>query len=145
MVSADYAEGDYHRYLVMATKNSKQRLDWIWASGIVIMAALLLSCASVPPPSDALSIAEVALNRAIEAQAASYAPHELKSALEKLELAKRSLAAEHHEEAQRFAEQAWVDARLAEALALSQAARQGAQEIQETTDILERETEQPVY
>lgn len=127
----------------MATKSSNQRLDWIWAGGIVIMAVLLVGCASVPPPNDALSTAEVAVNRATEAQAASYAPHALKPALEKLELAKRSLAAEHYEEARRFAEQARVDARLAEALALSHAARQGAQEVQETTDTLERETEQP--
>jgi len=129
----------------MATKSSKQWLDWIWAGGIVIMAALLLSCASVPPPNDALSTAQVALDQAIEAQAASYAPHQLQPALEKLELAKRSLAAEHYEEARRLAEQARVDARLAEALALSQAARKGVREVQETTDTLERETEQPLY
>ncbi|MGH8659285.1 MAG: DUF4398 domain-containing protein [Gammaproteobacteria bacterium] len=109
------------------------------------MAALLVGCASGPPPTDALSTAEVAINRATEAQAASYAPRELQPALEKLELAKRSIAAEHYEEAQRLAEQAWVDARLAEALALSQAARQGVQEVQETTDTLERAVEQPVY
>lgn len=105
--------------------------------------ALLSSCASVPPPNDALSTAEVALDQAIEAQAASYAPHELQPALEKLELAKRSLARERYEEARRFAEQARVDARLAEALALSHA--KGVEEVQETTDTLERETEQPVY
>ncbi|MGH8578594.1 MAG: DUF4398 domain-containing protein [Gammaproteobacteria bacterium] len=129
----------------MATNSSKQGLDWIWAVGIVIMAALLVGCASLPPPNDALSTAEVALNRAIEAQAASYAPRELQPALEKLELAKRGIAAEHYEEARRFAEQARVDARLAEALALSHAARKGVQEVQETNDTLEREAEQPIY
>ncbi|MGH8613952.1 MAG: DUF4398 domain-containing protein [Gammaproteobacteria bacterium] len=108
------------------------------------MATLLVSCASVPPPNDALSTAQVAVNRAMQAQAASYAPQELQPALAKLELAKRSLAAEDYEEAQRFAEQAWVDARLAEAVALSHAARQGAREIEETTDTLEREIEQPI-
>jgi Domain of unknown function (DUF4398) len=131
----------------MATKGIKQWLYWIWAAGMIIMTALLLGCASGPPPNDAVSTAEVALNRAIEAQAERYAPQALRPALDKLDRAKRSLAAEDHEEAERLAEEAWVDVRLAESLALSQAAREGAEEIQETTDTLKRETEQsaPVY
>lgn len=128
----------------MAIKSSlfKQCGGFIWAAGA---AAALLACSTTTPPIDAVSTAEQALNRAIEAQAGTYAPLELRLSREKLDQAKAALREqdkEHYKDARRLAEQAGVTARLAEAKAQSQVARQEAQAIRETIDSLEREADQ---
>lgn len=105
------------------------------------LALVLAGCSAGAPPRDAIATADVALNQAIGSRAAEYASLELRLAREKLDRAKSALNDEDYEQARRLAEEARVDARLAEATALSQAARQNAQEAQGAIETLRRELE----
>ena len=98
-------------------------------------------CAGAPTV-DSVAPAELAVNRAIEAKAAAYAPIELRLAREKLDGARRAMNEGEYEEAQRLADAARVDAQLAEAKAQSETAREQVQAIQATIDTLRQETEQ---
>ncbi len=91
------------------------------------------------PPTDALSTAQMAYNRAMDAKASEYAPLELRVAQEKLDKAKSAMHDDDYEKARRLAEQARVDARLAEAKALAEAAQKSSEETRETIDTLRQE------
>jgi len=92
-----------------------------------LAAALLAAgCASNPPPDEQLASAEAAVASALAAGAAEHAPAELRSAQEKLALAKRWIAARDYEPARWLAEQVRVDAELAVAKAAHAAARKVA-------------------
>lgn len=107
------------------------------------MAALTLSaCSSVPPPREQMAVADVALRKAEEAEAATHAPAPLRQARDKLEGARAAMQAEDYEDARRLAEQAAVDAELAEAEARSQVAQQNVAELRESIELLRREVEQ---
>lgn len=112
------------------------RVPLIWSAAVA-----LAGCAGATPPVDAVSTAEMAVNRAIDARAAQHAPLQLRLAQEKLERAKASLNEEDYEAARRQAEQAGADARLAEAKARSQSASQHGEEVEQTIEILERESD----
>jgi len=99
-------------------------------------------CAGTPP-IDPVSSTETAVNRAIEAKAGEYAPLELREAQEKLDAARQAMNDEEYEQAQRLAEAAREDARLAEVKAQSETAREQAREIQSTIETLRQEAEQP--
>ncbi len=89
---------------------------------VLLGLTLLSGCAAGPdtqPPGEGIAAAELALERAQEANAREYAPLEVRLARDKLERAKE-LAREGDDgfaEARRLAEEAKVDARLAEAKA----------------------------
>jgi hypothetical protein len=74
-------------------------------------------------------------------KASEYAPAEMQRAMDKLGRAKQALADEKYEDARRLAEQAQIDAQLAEAKARSENARQMAQQAQQTIEALRREAE----
>jgi hypothetical protein len=101
---------------------------------------LVAGCAGAPS-IDPVSPAETAVNRAIEAKAGEYAPLELRMAQENLDAAREAINDEEYEEAHRLAEAARADARLAEAKAQSETAREEAREIQSTIDTLRQEAE----
>jgi non-homologous end joining protein Ku len=101
----------------------------------------LAGCASETTQLDAVSAAELAVDRATEAKAAQHAPLELRLAQEKLERARSSMNENEHEDARRQAEQARVDARLAETKARSESASQQREEIDQTMDTLKREAD----
>jgi Domain of unknown function (DUF4398) len=106
------------------------------------MLIALGGCAGAPS-MDTVSPAEIAVNRAIEAKAGEYAPLELRQAQENLDAAKQAINDEEYEQAQRLAEAAREDARLAEVKAQSETAREQAREIQSTIETLRQEAEQP--
>jgi predicted S18 family serine protease len=91
------------------------------------------------PPTDTLSQAELAVQEADSKTASQYAPLELRTAREQLEQAKRALAEEEYDEARRLAEQALVNAQLAEARSAAEKARQAAAEIQKSIQALQSE------
>src|SRR5262245_6406384 len=74
----------------------------------------IVACASTPMPTDKLAVAKTAVDRAEQAQAAQFAQVELTTARNKL--ASAQAAAEKHDAdvASRMADQAEVDAQLAE-------------------------------
>ena len=82
--------------------------------GVVAVLAALAGCAQAPVPHEALTTADLAVARARTAGAANHASVELARAEAKLEQARAAVRAKAHERARTLAEQALVDAELAE-------------------------------
>ena len=102
--------------------NSKWRSQSPLRVGIVL--GTLAACSSVPAPVGEMSAAQTAVTSAEEAEAAQYAPSDLDRARDKLIRAQAAMQEEDNEEARRLAEQALVDAQLAEAKARAETAQQ---------------------
>lgn len=108
----------------------------------VVVAALiagLAGCSSTPPPNEQLAAADLAVREADESEAATYAPGPLRRARDKLQDARAALQAEDHERARRLAEEALVDAQLAEAEARSEIAQNQLEEMRRSIDDLRQE------
>jgi hypothetical protein len=89
----------------------------------------LAACASDPAPEAEMARADLAVNQAEDANAATHAPGPYALARDKLERAHEAVADGDNLEARRLAEQAAVDAELAEAQARSEVARQNAEDL----------------
>jgi hypothetical protein len=98
----------------------------------------LAACASVPPPSEHVAAARSVVAQA-EPLAARHAPVELHRAQSKLGRAEVAMANGHNLEAQRLAEQAEVDARLAWAIAENTRMQHAAAEVQSSINALKQE------
>jgi hypothetical protein len=79
--------------------------------------AALAGCASTPPPNDKIAVAQAAVSRAEQNGAPEYAPVELSTARDKLARAQAAQADHKYLPASELAEQANIDAQLAEATA----------------------------
>ena len=101
---------------------------------VLLLAAGLGACASIPPPESQMGKADLALRKAEQADAAHFAPLEMRTARTKLEAARAAMRDKDNLEARRLAEQAKLDATLAEATA------QTAQR-QEATDTIRADIE----
>jgi septal ring factor EnvC (AmiA/AmiB activator) len=77
----------------------------------------IVACASGPMPADKLAVAKTAVERAEQAQAAQFAQVELTSARNKLAAAQAAADKHDADVAARMADQAEVDAQLAESMA----------------------------
>jgi hypothetical protein len=108
----------------------------------IVMAAAVSAaqwgCSSHEPPRAEVVAADVALNRAAQSQASRYAPAEMRRARAKLAGAREAYAEGNYEEAEMLAEQAAVDARLAEAKAGAEAAKQTAADARREIEALRR-------
>jgi len=82
---------------------------------------------------------EMAITDARQSNAITYAPLELRFAEEKLKLAKQAMEKEDYVKAHRLAEQALLDAQLAEAKSRSERAKRLAQEMQESINEISSE------
>ena len=100
---------------------------------------LTMACASVPPPTDEVAVSTAAVAHAAGAGAPLLAPQEMSSAREKLERANAAMTAKDYTGARLFAQQALVDAQLAESRAESAKARKAADEVQEASRALREE------
>src|SRR5690554_7989637 len=89
------------------------------------VAVFVTGCASTPPPTSQLAVAQQALNSADTAQSAEYAPLELRTAREKLLQAEQANVEKEYDRARYLAEQAEWDARVAERKAQAEKARRG--------------------
>jgi hypothetical protein len=100
----------------------------IGARRVALMSILLVlaACASVPAPVQDMAAAEHAVQAAVDAGAASLAPLEIDSARRKLDAAKSAMQAQQHGKARQLAEQAVVDAELAQITARAEAAARKA-------------------
>jgi hypothetical protein len=99
----------------------------------------LAGCASGPAPDAELAAAGVAFDQAEDADAAARAPAPYALARDKLERARAASADGENIEARRLAEEALVDAQLAEAAARSEIARQNAEELRRSIETLREE------
>ena len=77
----------------------------------------IVACASAPPPVEKLAVAKSSIERAEQAQAAQFAQIELNSARNKYAAAQAAADKRDAEVAARLADQADVDAQLAESTA----------------------------
>ena len=103
------------------------------------MLAGLAACASDPAPDAEMGAAELALRQAEDADAAARAAAPYALARDKLERARDAMADGENLEARRLAEQALVDAQLAEAEARSAIARENAAELRQSIETLREE------
>ncbi len=99
----------------------------------------LVACSSTPAPVGEISAAQTAVTAAEQADAAQHAPADLDRARDKLMRAEAALQADENNQARRLAEQALVDARLAEAKSRADVARQNADQVQAGIDDLRSE------
>lgn len=99
------------------------------------------ACASVPPPRAELATAEQSLRKAEQADAGHHAALDLRVARDKLDQAREAMQRGDHREARRLAEQANLDAQVAEARARRARTQQAAAEIREQIEALQIEAE----
>ena len=127
-------------------RRAKTHLPFCAFSCVISSAAFLFFGCSISertamPTVGAFSKAELSLRTAAEARADELAPMDLQRAKEKLENARRAMAAGRNTEARRLAEAADVEAELAEAKAEAEIARLAADYIRRRGDALRQELE----
>jgi len=108
---------------------------------VLLLATGLGACASVPPPESQMGKADLALRKAEQADAAHFAPLEMRTARTKLEAARAEMREDHNLEARRLAEQAKLDALLAEATAQTAQRREATDTIRADIEALRAEAE----
>lgn len=118
------------------------------AAALAICSSLLLSaCASTPPPNSDITAADLAVRRAQEVNASEFAALEMRTARDKLQQARSIVDKEdedNYPKAARLAQEAQVDARLAESKARSARAQQTEQEMQKATEALRQQGQENV-
>ena len=107
----------------------------------LLLAGGLAACASVPPPESEMGKADLALRKAEQADAAHYAPLEMRTARTKLDAARIAMRDEDNLAARRLAEQAKLDALLAEATAQTAQRQAAADAIRADIEALRAEAE----
>jgi transposase-like protein len=97
-------------------------------------------CASTPAPNEKIAVAKAAVQHAEQAGAPELAPVELATARDKLARAEKNAAENKQDRATMLAEQANVDAQLAEATADQQRSHKAAVESDAGMQALRQET-----
>lgn len=106
------------------------------AAGLVIF---LGACASTPPPTEQMAVANAALANAVTAGGPELAPTEMGMARDKMTRANLALAAKENDRALALAQQAQVDAQVAAAKAEASKARKAADAMQQASQALREE------
>lgn len=101
----------------------------------------IVACASAPMPTDKLAVAKSAVDRAEQAQAAQFAQVELTKARNKLAAAQSAADKHDAEVAARMADQAEVDAQLAEYTARAKQQEQQVDQMEAGLRDLRNETQ----
>lgn len=114
----------------------------VLALSLVLLSALTLglgACATAPMPTDQIAVTAAAIAHAEAAGGQALAPAEMGMARDKLRRANLAVAARAPEQALRLAQQAQVDALLAEAKAESSKSQKAADEVQAASRALREE------
>lgn len=109
------------------------------AMTLAVGLAALGGCASTPAPTEQLAVAEAAVQRANTTSTSENSAVELKVATNKLAGARQAMASKDYELARRLAEQAEVDAEVAELRSQALRSRQAAQDAQAASRALSEE------
>ncbi len=104
-----------------------------------IAVASLAACASFPPPVEQMAVSRAAVGQATTAGAPTLAPAEMALARDKLARAETAMTAKEHERALALAQQAQVDAQLAEAKAEAAKSRRAAEALTAASQALREE------
>ncbi|MET3131575.1 hypothetical protein AAKU55_001837 [Oxalobacteraceae bacterium GrIS 1.11] len=114
----------------------KQGLMAACAAAVLLMTA----CSSLKTPATAdVAVSRAALDNAADAGAAELAPEEMRLAREKMTRANQALAAKNYKLARELADQAQVDAKLAQSKANSAKATQAADALNEDVRMMREE------
>jgi hypothetical protein len=111
--------------------------------GAIACAAMtvgLAACASTPIPNEKIAVARASVQRAEQSGAPELAPVEMAAARDKLARAEKAAADRNAEPATQLAEQANVDAELAEATARQQRSHKAAVEFDASMQALRSES-----
>ena len=110
--------------------------------GTAVLAATVLTfgaCATTPVPTEQLAVTTAAVAHAVSAGGQELAPTEMGAARDKLVRAHLAVAAKDNGQALRLAQQAQVDAQLAESKAEALKARKAQAELLEAARVLREE------
>ncbi len=99
----------------------------------------LAACATTPPPVEQIAVANAALAHAVAAGSVEMAPAEMAMARDKMTRANQAMATKDHDTALALAQQAALDAQVAEAKTESLKARKSAMAVQEAGRALREE------
>jgi hypothetical protein len=100
----------------------------------------LAACASTPIPNEKIAVAKASVQRAEQSGAPEFAPVEMAAARDKLARAEKAATDREAEPANRLAEQANIDAQLAEATAQQQRSHKAAVEFDASMQTLRSES-----
>jgi hypothetical protein len=104
---------------------------------------LVAACASIPPPNEQLAASRAAIESAEVAGANKTAPVELAQARDKLSAAQLAVNNRDNDVARRLAEEALVDAQLAQAKASTARSREGLEQTDNAVRNLREEANRP--
>ena len=125
------------------TTQHMMRDRWLIRSGAcVAVVATLAACASSPVPLEQLAVAKQSVQRAQEAGATEFAPVELSTARDKLQRAQAAAANHDGRTATMLADQANVDAQLAEATAREHKSHQAEMQLEASLQALRQAASQ---
>jgi hypothetical protein len=112
-------------------------------NGFLVAAALSVLCAgcATKQPTPEITRAQTLIEQAEKAGARQYAADQLDSAQSNLRLANAAARDGKEEEARARANEAAADAQLAQSRAQAGTAEKAAEEVQRSTDVLQREAE----
>ena len=110
--------------------------------GVAVATAVfsMVACASTPIPNEQIAVAKESVHRAEQAGAPEFAAVELGAARDKLARAEKAAAEHEAQPATMLAEQANVDAQLAEATARQQRSHKAAMEFDASLQALRQES-----
>jgi phage-related minor tail protein len=111
-------------------------------SALALTASLVIvlgGCASVPAPSEQMAVAEAAVKNANTSSTSDSAPGELQVAIAKLAAARQAMSSEDYVRAGQLAEQAQVDAQVAELHAQTARSRKAAMDSKDAARVLREE------
>jgi multidrug efflux pump subunit AcrA (membrane-fusion protein) len=139
----------FHINFGAVQRRKAARRLWIVICLILSVTSQIFGCSTLlsdsgrtePPIVEAFSKAELSLRMAAEARADELAPMDLQRAKEKLEQARRAMAARKNDDARRLAEAAEVEAELAQARAEMEIIRLAADQLRLRSDALRQEIE----
>ena len=110
---------------------------------VCIAAGALSACASAPDPKPEIESARALVTQAEQSGAAEFAGKDLETARERLKLAEDADEAHHDDDAQRYADEASVNAKLAIANTAAAKAERAAMENMEGVEALRDEANRP--
>ncbi len=100
---------------ILDNHGSNRSAKWVGVPAIVAVTTIFMAgCASIPAPTEQFAVSNAAISSATRSGGNEHAPLELKSAMDKMERAEQAMQKEDYLLAGRLAEQAQLDAKLAE-------------------------------
>lgn len=112
----------------------------VFGIGVSVVAVFLAAgCAGIPAPTEQIAVSKAAVSNANSAGGNEFAPLPFNSAMDKMEIAERAMTDKDYLQARQLAEEAQIDAQLAEATARSVKAQKSLRQLQDDNRVLRQE------